>query len=487
MRPRPLLAFALILGCSAALVVAGCSSAPKASGQKKKRTVLLTEHDDARVGREASQGVAAEIGIIDDAGLNAYVSRIGRKLLRGVPRRSFQYQFSVVDQVEPNAFALPGGYIFISRGLLALANNEDELACVIGHEITHAALRHAARQQALAGRESRLAMPWVRAANIASYGRDMEREADKGGQMLAAAAGYDPMGMSTFLKNMGQNERLIVGHSRLPTFYDTHPGSTERASTNAIRARELRWKRDPALGDTRASLLREIDGLALGPRPEGGVFQGDRFLHPDLDFQVRFPNGWRTSNTNRAVGAVSPRGDAIVFVMADLPAGDPQTVADAFVEKTQQEQSVDVKESKPVKIGHIDGWRMRLEGGGGGRSIAAYVTFVPYRGSTWRIMGVSPARAAEQYLGRTISTARSFRPLTSEEKNSLTVTRLRLATARPDEDLTALGRRTGSAWDPSHAAVYNGIFVNHRFGGGERVKIASVTPYVPGSPRPNAP
>jgi predicted Zn-dependent protease len=477
----------LILGCAAALVVAGCSSAPKASGQKKKRTVLLTEHDDARVGREASQGVAAEIGIIDDAGLNAYVSRIGRKLLRGVPRRSFQYQFSVVDQVEPNAFALPGGYVFISRGLLALANNEDELACVIGHEIIHAALRHSARQQALAGRESRLAMPWVRAANIASYGRDMEREADKGGQMLAAAAGYDPMGMSTFLRNMGQNERLIVGHSRLPTFYDTHPGSTERASTNAIRARELRWKRDPALGDTRASLLREIDGLALGPRPEGGVFQGDRFLHPDLDFQVRFPNGWRTSNTNRAVGAVSPRGDAIVFVMADLPAGDPQTVADAFVEKTQQEQSVDVKESKPVKIGHIDGWRMRLEGGGGGRSIAAYVTFVPYRGSTWRIMGVSPARAAEQYLGRTLSTARSFRPLTPEEKNSLTVTRLHLATARPDEDLTELGRRTGSAWDPSHAAVYNGIFVNHRFGGGERVKIAGVTPYVPRSPQPNAP
>jgi predicted Zn-dependent protease len=481
MHRRPHLAFVSIFACATALVVAGCSSAPKSSGQKK-RTVLLTEHDDARVGREASRDVSAEIGIIEDASLNAYVSRIGRKLLRGVPRRSFQYQFSVVDQVEPNAFALPGGYIFISRGLLALANNEDELACVIGHEITHAALRHAARQQALARRESSLAMPWVRAAHIASYGRDMEREADKGGQMLAAAAGYDPMGMSTFLRNMGQNERLIVGHSRLPTFYDTHPGSMERASTNAIRAREIRWTRDPALGDTRASLLREIDGLALGERPESGVFEGERFLHPDLDFQVRFPSGWRTSNSNRAVGAVSPRGDAVVFLMADQPAGDPQAVAEAFVEKTQQEQSVDVKESQPVKIGRIDAWRMRLEGGGGGRSVAAYVTFVPYRGATWRIMGVSPTRAAERYLGRTLSTARSFRPLTREERSSLTVTRLRLAMARPDEDLTALGRRTGNAWDPSLAAVYNGIFVNHRFEGGERVKIASVTPYVPNSP-----
>jgi predicted Zn-dependent protease len=265
MRPRSLLAFASILGCAATLVVAGCSSAPKSSGHKKKRTVLLTEYDDARVGREASRDVSAEIGIIEDASLNAYVSRIGRKLLRGVPRRSFQYQFSVVDQVEPNAFALPGGYIFISRGLLALANNEDELACVIGHEITHAALRHAARQQALAGRESRLAMPWVRAANIASYGRDMEREADKGGQMLAAAAGYDPMGMSTFLRNMGQNERLTptpdprsapppTRSARASSAGSATRPSATRAPRCCARSTAWRWGRAPKAASSRATV-----------------------------------------------------------------------------------------------------------------------------------------------------------------------------------------------------------------------------------------
>ena len=105
MRHRPLLAFTLLLGCAAALAVAGCSSAPKASGQKKKRTVLLTEHDDARVGREASQDVAAEMGIIDDAGLNAYVSRIGRKLLRGVPRRSFDYRLLAGFLTTPGRFS----------------------------------------------------------------------------------------------------------------------------------------------------------------------------------------------------------------------------------------------------------------------------------------------------------------------------------------------------------------------------------------------
>ncbi|MBW2294722.1 MAG: M48 family metallopeptidase, partial [Deltaproteobacteria bacterium] len=111
-----------------------------------------------------------------------------------------------MDQTEPNAFALPGGHIFISRGLLALANNEDELACVIGHEITHANQRHSAAQQGLAKRS--LAIGYLRAASMASYSREMERAADQGGQTLCATAGYNPMGMSTFLHSLDQNQRL---------------------------------------------------------------------------------------------------------------------------------------------------------------------------------------------------------------------------------------------------------------------------------------
>ena len=148
--PCRALTLAIAWLCSVALAVAlGCASSPEAKRAAKKRTVLMTEYDDARVGRESAQDVKAELGVLEDAALAAYVDGIGRKLLRGVPRRGFDYQFYVVDMVEPNAFALPGGYIFVSRGLLALANSEDELACVIGHEITHAARRHAAAQQAL--------------------------------------------------------------------------------------------------------------------------------------------------------------------------------------------------------------------------------------------------------------------------------------------------------------------------------------------------
>lgn len=450
-----------------------------AAAADKKRTVLATEYDDARVGAESSKAVAAQMGLLGDEKLDALVQEIGQKLLRGVPRRGFSFEFHIVDQVEPNAFALPGGYIFISRGLLQLTNNEDELACVIGHEITHATQRHSATQQAIQRSANPLSMGYVRASRMAAYGRDMERAADQGGQKLCAAAGYDPMGMSTFLDNLGALERLSVGYTRGQSFFDSHPGSQERAAANAIRAGEMRWRRDPSLGDTRARLLEQTDGLPVGQRPETGMFAGESFFHPTLDFYIRFPPGWPTANTPTAVGASAPRGEAVVFLQADQPLGDAQEMAEGWAEANKKEQHFSVKESKPVKIGRLDSWRLRLEGGSRGGQIASYVTFVPYGELTWRITGVSLARDERKFLGRTLSAARSFRPLTSEEKSGMKLARMRIVTARRGETLSALGERSGNAWNVPTTAVNNAIFFDHRFEGGELVKVAIVEPWKP--------
>ena len=467
---------AIIVGI-ALVCLGGCASSGKSAKAKKKRTVLMTTYDDARVGRESSVAVAAQVGILDDPVLNAYVNDIGHRLLRGIPRRGFNYQFSVVDQTEPNAFALPGGYIFISRGLLALANSEDELACVIGHEITHAAHRHSAAQQGLAKRG--LNIGYMGAGKMASYSRDMERDADKGGQILCAAAGYDPMGMSTFLKSLGNYERLKVGYSRGRGFFDTHPGSVERAGVNAVRAGEMRWRKDPKLGDTRASLLAKTNGMAVGQRPGAGVFQGSYFLHPDLDFKLKFPSGWHLQNSAQAVAAMAPKGDAVIFLRADMPVGDAHEVAQAWVEKSQKESPFSIKESKPVKVGEIDAWRMRLQGSGGGQSVSASVTFIPYGAATWSVTGLTPTFRAKAYLGRTFATARSFGPLTDEERNSIYFTKLRIAKAHPGETLQTLAARSGNGWPVIDTATYNGIHIDHRFKGGESVKVFQEERYVP--------
>ncbi len=456
-----------ILFCLLVLIVGVGVACAGSKKTRPKRTVLLTTSDDVRAGKEAAKAVEAEIGLLEDPKLLLYIQEIGDKLLRGLPIREFAYHFSIVDQMEPNAFALPGGQIFVSRGLLALTNNEDELACVIAHEIVHAARRHSAQQQAIIRYQKAFAPRFGQARMMAAYGRDMEREADEVGQQLAAAAGYDPNGMSTFMRRLDQRERLIIGAPRAPTFYDTHPGSRERATASAMRSQELRWTRDPALGDTRVRLLDEIDGMVIGDRPESGIFIGDLFVHPILDFEIRFPKGWRTQNSGSAVGATAPRGEAVIYLTGDLPAGELIGLANDFAVKAAAEYGVKVTEKKKSRLGTISAVRYAFEGGG----IAARVTFFPFLKSTWRIVGAAPAFAANRYLGQILLTTRSFRPVTAESLSQIRINHLGVVLVRPGEDVVQLGERTGNVWTPTETALMNGMLGNEVFAGGELMKI----------------
>ncbi len=450
--------------------------APESEPQERKPPpILVTRGDDRRAGAEVSKQVEAQMGLYEDEALAAYLQELGTGLARAVPPAS-RYRFKVVDQMVPNAFALPGGYIYVSRGLLALASSEDELANVVGHEITHSARRHAARQQAIAAAQP-ISMPWVRAANMAAYGRDMEREADKGGQRIAAASGYDPQGMATFMAKLGKSERLTRGYSRLASFYDTHPGTGERVSVNAVRAREIRWQRDPNRGDTRSSYLRRIDGLPLGDNPAAGTFQGRRFVHPGLDFQILFPSGWQTANTGNAVGATEPKGDAVVY----LEAGPSETTREEAVRKLVAEipGGAEPDISQPIGVAGFEAWRLEFSIPARGENVAAMVTLFDTGELTYRITAMARSGSAKRFRGRLIAVPRTFRRLTPEQTERIRVTRLRLVEARRDEMLTDLSRRSGNTWSVPQIAVLNGIQGNHRFAGGELVKIAREEAWTP--------
>lgn len=463
-------AFRVAIGLSIALLLAtGCASSgsKRKTAERPKRTVLLTSQDDVRLGAEAAQTVEADVGLLEDPALQAYIDGIGKQLLRGLPRRNFAYTFSIVDQMEPNAFALPGGHIYVSRGLLALINNVDELACVLGHEIIHAANRHSAQQQAVSRHQTPLSLPRSRAATLAAYSRDMEREADTLGQRLCAAAGYDPMGLSTFLRSLDKRERLLIGAPRVPTFFDTHPGSRERASTSSARAGELRWMRDPGMGNVRAVHLEQIDGMVIGDRPETGIFVEELFIHPVLGFEMRFPKGWLLENSNRAVGAMAPRREAAVYLTGDLPAGDLVEVADEFTRKSQEESRIALTEKKRVRVGDLEAIRYGYEGG----PIAAKVTFFPFAGATWRMVGIAPRAASDRYFAQILLAMRSFQPLTDAHRALVHANRLQVVLARPGEDIVALVSRTGSLLDPAANALLNGLLGNEVFEGGELMKV----------------
>ncbi len=455
---------------------------------KPEKIILDTEYDDRRVGDDQTEGVKAEMGIVEDEALNRYVQSVAIRLLRYAPPRPFEYEFKIVDQTVPNAFALPGGKIYVSRGLLALVGSEDELAGVIGHEITHAAERHAAARLEISKRINPLVIGWMRAAQIAAYGRDQERDADRGGQILCAKAGYDPGGIATFLRKLDALERYEVGWSRLPFFLATHPTSPERSALASDRAASLAWTRVPAIADDRPlGFLGVIDGLVLGDDPAGGVFDGPLFVQPEMRFSIRFPEGWETMNSQQAVAALSPDGDAQAMLTLAGEGDDVNKVVDEFFEKEADALRVRVQGRREIMLGKLPA--VRLEGRGreqvmtniGPQEVGVYMqmTFVAYDGMVYRLALTSIAGSTLKYRGRATAFAMSFRALDEAAVHSLEVTRLRIARALESESLQALSNRTRNDLELGYTGVLNGIFASTELSRGAPIKIGIAEPYLP--------
>jgi predicted Zn-dependent protease len=480
-----------VLTCSLALLLASCQ------GQRemvRSHSVLMSTVEEEERGEEAAEAVERKLGFLEDEALAEYVEDIGELLARQSPRREVDYRFHVVEMEEPNAFALPGGYIYVSRGLVTLANSEEELANVLAHEVAHVALQHHAYRElemrkakwlgALAvlvgavvgGAQGAAAAAtgWMVAGQgvLAAYTREQEREADWLGQELARKAGWDPLAMASFLRTLDRHTRLRSGYSRQPGYFDTHPGSIERVAKATVRYEHAAALPDDTRG--REVYLDRIEGLVVGQDPAHGVFAGSRFLHPELDFSLRFPDGWHTVNEASAVRAVSPRRGAMVILELQGSGDDPEAAAREYAEKA--EVSLDFVEAR--RIHGNPAWRghtgLDLEG----QKVKADITWIAHEGRIYRITGVVEARrlASSATFGRV---ARSFRGLTPSERDGMQVTRLRTAVVGPEEDLEAFSRRTRNAWSRDETAVMNGLAIGEAFPAGARLKVAVSEPWVP--------
>ena len=447
---------------------------------KPGRIVLKTVYDDKRVGEDQHGAIEAELGLVEDEELLEYVRSIGIRLLRHAPPRPFDYEFKVVDQRVPNAFALPGGKIYVSRGLLALVQSEDELAGVIGHEITHAAERHTAARIDYASRINPFSIGLIRAATIAAYGRDQERDADRGGQILAARAGYNPSGIATFLRKLDAADRYEIGWSRLPHFLATHPTSPERSTLASDRAAGLVWERQPGIADALPfAYYSMIDGLILGDNPAGGLFEGSRFVHPDLRFAIRFPQGWTTINSQQAVGAVSPSRDAEATLTVEGEGTDIEKVVDEFIDREVDGTHVKVRTRRAVKLGELSAIRVEGRAWNGLVLLSVQMTFVAHEGLVYRLSVLSLANAASKYRGRARAFAHSFRPLDDAAARSLKVTRLRIARAHENETLEALSLRTHNEMELVYTGVMNDLYASTTLAKGRSIKIGLAEPYIP--------
>ena len=326
-----------VLAVSVGLV--GCAVNP-ATGSRQLS--LISESREIEMGREADPQIVASMGVVENRALNSYVEALGKGLAAGSERPALPWSFRVVDDPVVNAFALPGGYIYVTRGILAHLESEAELAGVLGHEIGHVTARHSVNQMSRQQIQqvalgvgsilsedvrgvSGLLQGGLQLVNL-RYSRGDESQSDELGFRYMTAAGYDAAG----LVGVFQTLAAVSGGEgdRAPQWSLTHPYPENREThiQELLAAAPTRGER---VGSE--AYMSAIDGIVYGADPREGFFQDRRFVHPDLEFQMDFPAGWKGVNQKAMVGAVSPREDALVALTVPDGVSNPRAGLDAFL------------------------------------------------------------------------------------------------------------------------------------------------------------
>ncbi len=360
----------LILLVAVMTAISGCVTNP-ATGEKEFS--LLSPAQEKELGAQGDQEIVATYGIYNDAAVTAYVNEMGQKLAAVSDAPNLGYTFRVLDSPVINAFALPGGYIYVTRGLLAYLENDAQLAMVLGHEIGHVTARHSAKQYTSAqlanvgvGLGSVLfedIEPFLGAIQTGlqllflKYGRDDERQSDELGVEYATRAGYQASEGAKFFTTLKRIQDQQQGGS-LPTWASTHPDPAEREATIVQRAEYWHGQLpNIQLGGVNPEVyVPRLENIVFGTDPRQGFIEGGVFYHPTLQFQFPVPQGWQLANFSAQIQMAPESGEAIV-VMTTAQGVDPATAAQQFVNENQ----ASVIESKGGTVNGLNAYRVRSD------------------------------------------------------------------------------------------------------------------------------
>ncbi len=465
-----------------ALALSGCATNP-ATGEREFS--LMSEQQEIQIGQEQDAQVREEMGVYDDQPLQQYISGVGMKLAQTSERPGLPWHFAVVDQPAVNAFALPGGYIYITRGILPYLGSEAQLAGVLGHEIGHVTARHAASQysrQVGAGLGLLIGSILVPEARpfadlgqaglsvlFLKYSRDDEAQADALGVRYASRAGWDPEGVPRMLTTLGRIEAAGETHG-VPNWLATHPPAPDRVERvqQAVQQAETR----PAnFATNQDAYLRQIDGVIYGDDPKQGIVRGSAFLHPDLRFAITFPDGWNVTNSPSQVVAEQPGGgSAMVLQLVKGAEGrPPRDVARTSMQNaglTLVNGDSTTIHGQEAFVGVYDGTMQDL-----GR-VTVRAGHIAHNRQIYLVAGIAPVNAYDQ-VARAFGTAiESFRPLGAAEVENVHPNRVDLYTVRRGDTWESIADRQGHGVEKATTlAIMNGHDAGDQPAVGERLKI----------------
>lgn len=462
----------------ALLGLSGCAQNP-VSG--KNDFVMMSESQEVAIGRQSDEQVKKQYHVYENKALQDYVNSVGQRIAKQSHRPNLEYHFTVLDSPEINAFALPGGYVYITRGIMAYLNSEAELAAVIGHEIGHVTARHGVRQQSAAqaanigltiasifvpqinNAGSQNLVNLVGGALLSGYGRDHELEADRLGAEYLARTDYDPQAIITIvgvLKNQElKDAELAKQEGREPRRYHgvfaTHPDNDTRFK-QAITEAGSKHVANPFAG--RSEFLKATDGLVFNDSSDQGIVRNNSFYHGDLGIAVQFPADWQVHNQPDSLIAVSPGGEAMIQMkMDEKPTGSPTDYARRLAGYSAQIQ--------PMEVNGLPAAFIDLPNTNGGVIYLNRQAFI--------LQGQAKSRQAlNAHRNEVFNTVRSFHALTHDERKKVRPLRLHLIKVRVGETFATLaqGSPLGKSAE-SYLRLINAMYPTGEPQSGQMLKI----------------
>ena len=466
-----------------ALLASACATNP-ATGQREFS--LMSEAQEVQLGQEMDPQVKQEMGVYNDPELQRYVSDVGMRLARASERPNLPWSFTVVDEPAVNAFALPGGKIYVTRGILAFLHDETQLAGVLGHEIGHVTARHSAQQYTKAtsaGVGLTLlsifvpeARPFQGVAETAlgvmflKHGRDDELQADRLGVQYTGKTGWNPAGVAGMLRTLARLDEASGSSRGVPNWLSTHPAPADRVAEVQRFIQE-----HPAVVGTSGTERREddlsryVDGIIFGDSPSDGIVRGNQFLHPELRLALTFPQGWEVQNSATQVVAKAP--DREYFMLLQLvpnARGSVQQIAQGSMANAGFRQLQGERANVNGLDAYVGVYQGNMEGLGNTGTVAAHIL---HNGNVYLFAGLAPANQFNGAQNQFLSSIRSFRQLSQQEASNIRPNRIDLYTVRGGETWQSISARSGGIVKPETLAIMNDYEPNQPPRAGDRIRI----------------